>query len=61
MPTSTWFGGSEGTPMALRTSESTMMMRVNEVTITSSARRQREHREQHQQLDTLRRAVSRRC
>ena len=37
MPISTWFGGSAGTPIALRTSESTITMRVNEVIITRMA------------------------
>src|SRR4051794_27619804 len=36
-PTSTWLGGTVGTPSALRASVSTMMMRVKLVSMISSA------------------------
>src|SRR5476651_19338 len=36
-PSSTWFGGKVGVPIACRRNDMTMMMRVNEVTETSSA------------------------
>ena len=37
MPTSTWLGGSACVPIAVRTNERTMMIRVKPVTVNSSA------------------------
>ena len=38
-PTSTWLGGAVGVPMAWRSKDNTMMMRVKPVIISNSAGR----------------------